>query len=163
MEKLEFSPACHVGDHGFKSRWGRQFSTSLAQPVEQRPYKAASVGGSIPSGRTIFGNIFFSRFTISRLPVCWMWKSPTWRKRNDGHILPGSTADQDPVGGLIATATSVADLFEMLLEDGKFPGKGRSDDDKQSVAQWWEDRYEAIKALRRKIVDVIEERGGVGA
>lgn len=36
------------------------------------------------------------------------------------------TQDQDPVGGLIATATSVADLFEMLLEDGKFPGKRRA-------------------------------------
>lgn len=79
------------------------------------------------------------------------------------HILPGNTADQDPVGGLIATATSVADLFEMLLEDGKFPGKGRSNDDKQSVAQWWEDRHEAIKALRKKIAAVKEERGEVGA
>ncbi len=78
-------------------------------------------------------------------------------------IHPGITADQDPVGGLIATATSVADLFEMLLEEGKFPGKGRSDDDKQSIAGWWEIRHEAIKALRKKIVAVKEDRGEVGA
>lgn len=70
------------------------------------------------------------------------------------YIKPGETADQDPVTGLLAQAVAVADLFEMLLEDGRFPPKGRTAADKEAHHAWFEDRHNAILQLRKKIQEV---------
>ena len=70
------------------------------------------------------------------------------------YIMPREPADQDPVAGLLAQAVSVADLFELLLEEGRFPAKGRSADDKEAYAAWLEDRHDAILRLRKKVQEV---------
>ena len=38
--------------------------------------------------------------------------------------------------------------LEGLLDEGRFPNKGRSWDDKESHDQWWEDRYGAVRAAQ---------------
>ena len=45
------TPACHAGDHGFKSRTNRHCGF-IAQSVEQRT-ENPRVAGSIPAGATI--------------------------------------------------------------------------------------------------------------
>ena len=74
------------------------------------------------------------------------------------YIVPGQTADQDPIGALVANATSVASRFEMLLDERKFPKKGRSADDRESYEQWFEDNHQAIQTLRAAIDQVRAER-----
>jgi hypothetical protein len=45
---LEFSPACHAGDRGCKSRWGRR--ASLGEPAEP-PARGAGVSGCKSRGK----------------------------------------------------------------------------------------------------------------
>lgn len=52
------------------------------------------------------------------------------------------------ISSLRAALTGVTDSFEHLLEEGKFPNKGRSQDDKESAENWWSDSYQSIKKAR---------------
>lgn len=61
------------------------------------------------------------------------------------------SALRDTVDTLAANLTAVADLLEGLLEDGKFPARGRSADDKESHDQWWEDRHVAVAKAREAL------------
>jgi hypothetical protein len=59
--------------------------------------------------------------------------------------------DADAILRLSASLTQVSCFLKDLLSNG-FPKKGRSQDDKESYEQWWEDRnyayFEAIDSLR---------------
>ncbi len=63
----------------------------------------------------------------------------------------GSPADQ--ILRLRANLRSVTDAYESLLDEGQFPPKGRSNDDKESRAGWWEDATVRIKLARQALKD----------
>lgn len=46
---------------------------------------------------------------------------------------------------------SVTDFLDALLEEGRFPAKGRSADDLAAFEQWWETRHNAVKAARQML------------
>ena len=53
--------------------------------------------------------------------------------------------DHDEVLHLRAILRAVTDDFAQLLEDGKFPNRGRRQDDRDSWEGWWEDRVARIR------------------
>ena len=61
------------------------------------------------------------------------------------------SALREAVDTLAANLRVVSDLLEGLLEDGKFPARGRTADDRESHDQWWEDRFEAVRRAREAL------------
>jgi hypothetical protein len=53
--------------------------------------------------------------------------------------------ENDERSRLRAALRSITDYLETLLDEGKFPGKGRSEDDKDSTFGWWENRWTAVR------------------
>lgn len=59
---------------------------------------------------------------------------------------------------LQARLRCVTDFLESVLESG-LPGKGRGQDDKESIEIWWEDRLGAIKRAREVLAATSEYHG----
>jgi hypothetical protein len=50
---------------------------------------------------------------------------------------------------LMGALRTVSDYLEGLLDGtDQIPGKGRSQDDKDSILGWWEDRYAAVRSAQ---------------
>ena len=66
---------------------------------------------------------------------------------------PDETSQQlnEQIAHLRANLRVMTDDLEMLLDEGKFPGKGRSANEKESIEAWWERQYDAIKKARRAL------------
>jgi len=65
----------------------------------------------------------------------------------------------DQICQLRAALATTASMLEDVLDNG-FPGKGRSQDDKESAEQWREDRYDAVKKAEA-VLKATQEYAGV--
>lgn len=61
------------------------------------------------------------------------------------------SALRETVEKLSANLRTVSDYLEGLLEDAKFPSAGRTADDREANAQWWEDRHAAVARAREAL------------
>lgn len=58
----------------------------------------------------------------------------------------------EQIDHLRANLRSVTDAYEALLDDGQFPfPRNRSQDEKDSLAAWWEDSYARVKQAREAL------------
>ena len=66
----------------------------------------------------------------------------------------------EEICSLRAALRSVSDKLDDVLENG-FPGKGRSQDAKESANQWWEDNHSAVKKAKAVLADTAQYDGVV--
>jgi hypothetical protein len=63
----------------------------------------------------------------------------------------GHDDDQQRLMGALRT---VSDYLEGLLDGSdQIPGKGRSQDEKDSILGWWEDRYAAVRRAQEILAE----------
>lgn len=60
-------------------------------------------------------------------------------------VMPGDTDLFQEKERLRAALRVVTDNLALLLEAGRFPAKGRSQDDKDSTEGWWEDHVASVR------------------
>lgn len=60
---------------------------------------------------------------------------------------------------LRAVLRSVTDVLDSVLDDG-LPGKGRGQDEKESIEAWWEDRVALIRRAR-EVLDATNAYNGI--
>jgi hypothetical protein len=56
---------------------------------------------------------------------------------------------QEQIDHLRAHLRSVVDAYEALLDDGQGPApRNRTADEKEAIAQWWEDSHNRVRLAR---------------